>query len=172
MEPITIIIIVIAVIIIFLMAIAMNKLNNKSKESPKEESKQINEPMPYKIADSIFTKSEKELFDTLEAMCKDKNLILLSKVRLADIAKIKNSCNNFQYWFNKVRSKHVDFLVCERENGKPILAIELDDYTHNQKNRKERDEFVNQVYKCIELPILHIAEFNKEKIYQDVTKFI
>ena len=172
MDSITIIIIIIAIVIILFMAFAMNKLNNKSKGSTKEESKQINEPMPYKLADSIFTKSEKELFDTLEVMCKDKNLILLSKVRLADIAKIENGCKNFQYWFNKIRSKHVDFLLCKRENGKPILAIELDDYTHNQKSRKERDEFVNQVYESIGLPILHITELKEEKIYQEVSKII
>ncbi|MDE6579354.1 MAG: DUF2726 domain-containing protein [Ruminiclostridium sp.] len=172
MNPITIIIIIIALVIIFFMALAMNKLNNKSKESTREERKPINEPMPYKLAESIFTKSEKALFDTLEDLCKDKNLILLSKVRMADIAKIENGCNNFQYWFNKIRSKHVDFLVCKRENGKPILAIELDDYTHNQKSRKERDEFVNTVYEKIGLKILHITELNKEKIEKELANLI
>ena len=172
MDPTTIIVIVIALVIIFFMALAMNKLNNKSKGNTKEENKAINEPMPYKLADSIFTKSEKVLFDILEDLCKDKNVILLSKVRLADIAKIESGNNNFQFWFNKIRSKHVDFLVCKRDNGKPILAIELDDFTHNQKSRKERDEFVNTMYEKIGLKILHITELNKEKIEKELANLI
>lgn len=168
MDTTTILIIILAVVIIFFMAIAMKKINSTKK---KEDVKEVTEPMPYKLAESIFTKSEKTLFEILKDYLKDKNLTILSKVRLADFVKIENS-SNYQYWFNKIKSKHVDFLICENDNGKPILAIELDDYTHNQKSRKERDEFINQVYNKVKLPILHITDMNKENIYRSISQLI
>ena len=38
----------------------------------------------------------------------------------------------------------------------PALAIELDDSSHQRKDRAERDAFVDQVFKAAELPLLHI----------------
>lgn len=172
MDTTTILIIIVAVIIIFVMAIAVEKMNTAKPNNENDKTRSINEPMPYKLVESIFTKSEQKLFEILRNYCRDKDLLIFSKVRLADVVKIENKSSNFQYWFNKIRSKHVDFLICESESGKPKLAIELDDYTHNQKNRRERDEFVDQVYGSIELPILHITELNEEKINQEVSKLI
>lgn len=162
---------IIALLFLFLKFLIIKNIK-KTKSKIEIENKKDYEEMPYKLVESIFTKSEKEIFDILEPLSKDKNLILFSKVRMADIAKIENKSNNFQYWFNKISSKHIDFLLCKSEDGKPILGIELDDYTHNQKSRKERDKFVNQVYKSIGLPILHITEINKEKIDKEITQFI
>lgn len=38
----------------------------------------------------------------------------------------------------------------------PVLGIELDDSSHDQKARQERDQFVDEVYKAAGLPLLHI----------------
>ena len=38
----------------------------------------------------------------------------------------------------------------------PALAIELDDSSHNRKDRIERDLFVDQVFKTAGLPLIHV----------------
>ena len=46
--------------------------------------------------------------------------------------------SNFGHWFNRINRMSVDFLVCTKD-FKIISAIELDDSTHNDKNRKFAD---------------------------------
>ncbi len=166
----TTIIIGIVIIIIFLILIALMK--SKINSLQKEENKKISEPMPYELVNSIFTKSEKTAFNIIKTFCEENNFLLFAKVRLADIAKIEKNNKNFTYWFNKIRSKHVDYLICSIENCKPILAIELDDYTHNQKNRKERDIFVNEIYTKINLPILHITQLQENIIIEQINEIL
>jgi hypothetical protein len=38
----------------------------------------------------------------------------------------------------------------------PLLGIELDDASHQRKDRQERDAFVDQVFAAAGLPLLHI----------------
>lgn len=166
----TIIIIGVAIIIVFIILIALMK--SKMNSLQKEENKKVSEPMPYEMVNSIFTKSEKIVFDIIKSVCEKNNLLLFAKVRLADIVKIEKGNKNFNYWFNKIRSKHLDYLICENINIKPIIAVELDDYTHNQKNRKERDIFVDEVYSKIGLPILHITQLEEKNILNQITEML
>lgn len=57
---------------------------------------------------------------------------------------------------NRVKSRHVDFVICDKQNIKPLLAIELDDSTHRRKDRKESDEFKDEIFEDMELPLLRI----------------
>jgi len=38
----------------------------------------------------------------------------------------------------------------------PKLAIELDDKSHQRKDRQERDAFVDEVFRAAGLPLVHI----------------
>jgi hypothetical protein len=61
-----------------------------------------------------------------------------------------------QIAFNRISRKRIDFAVCEAETMKVLYAIELDDSSHNRKNRQERDEFVNQAFAAAGLTLLHV----------------
>ena len=39
---------------------------------------------------------------------------------------------------------------------RPLVGMELDDRSHQRADRKERDEFVNEVFKAAGLPLLHV----------------
>lgn len=131
-----------------------------------------NQPLPYYLSNSILTDYEKKLFSVLFEYCTKERLFLFSKVRIADFIQINKNIKTYYQWFNRISSKHVDFLICKPDTFKPIIAIELDDYTHKQKTRQERDEFVNLVYSSVGLPILHITEINKEKICKDISQIL
>lgn len=49
--------------------------------------------------------------------------------------------------------KIVDFLVCKRPNYEPVLAIEVNDRTHEQYERKVRDNHVTIMLKEMNIPI-------------------
>ncbi len=68
--------------------------------------------------------------------------------------------------FNKIKSKSIDFVIATH-NLKPILCIELDDYTHNYKKRIERDVFINDLFNDINIKLLRIKVqryYNLEEI--------
>lgn len=51
-------------------------------------------------------------------------------------------------YLGKIQSKHVDFVLCDQDlRIKAIL--ELDDNSHNQQDRKERDLFVDEVLQSV-----------------------
>ena len=129
------------------------------------------ERLPYFLKSTVLTNYEKKLYHILAPFCSQNNLILLSKIRMADFVQAYQG-RSFYHWFNRISSKHVDFLICQTTSFKPLLAVELDDYTHNYKNRQDRDNFVNSVYFSVGLPVLHITEINSEKIVSDISKIL
>lgn len=132
------------------------------------------EYMPYYLMDSVMTYHEAILFSILGDFCRKYNFVLLSKVRLADFIQPihQNNRRNFYYWFNRISAKHVDFLVCDPKTIKPLCAIELDDYTHRYQNRQDRDHFVDNVYRSIQLPILHITEIRELYVYRNLAEIL
>lgn len=70
-----------------------------------------------------------------------------------------------QAHFNKIRSKHIDFLLCDKESMAPLYAIELDDISHEKESRIERDLFVDS---ALEAAGLKFERFKVQKSYSVV----
>ena len=73
--------------------------------------------------------------------------------------------------FARINGKSVDFLICTNDM-KPLIAIELDDNTHNQPDRKTRDDFVNSIMTNTNMPLLRFkaGEWNSEIIKHRITQ--
>ena len=125
----------------------------------------FNEPAfkPYKLNDSLLTVRETEFYTTLKIALKNQPYIIAIKPRLADFINVTyhqyHNKREFYFYFNKINAKHVDFLICDKV-FKPLLAIELDDSTHSRLGRRDRDDFVNYLYKTVELPVLHVFDYS------------
>jgi len=57
----------------------------------------------------------------------------------------------------QIWGKHVDFLLCNKWTLEPLLAIELDDKSHRQYDRRETDEFKNKAFALAKLPLLRVT---------------
>lgn len=127
--------------------------------------------LPYLKKDSLLTEAEKRFYFVLTEIIRNDYLIF-SKVRMADLLYLpKMSNSDFYHYQNKIQSKHVDFLICNKENTKPMLAIELDDSSHSKIDRILRDTLVNRIFESAKLPILHIktsGNYDKEKLLNQV----
>ncbi|EIE8039281.1 DUF2726 domain-containing protein, partial [Escherichia coli] len=84
----------------------------------------------------------------------DKYTVMV-KVRLADIITVKKSSTNYMAHFGKIKAKHVDYLLCDKTDLKPLLAIELDDKSHQREDRIARDKLVDGIFKAVGLPVIH-----------------
>ncbi len=140
-----------AIIVIIISILTKRKNITFSKKS---ENKEIT--FLYKKKDYIFSKAEYQFFKALHSAIEDKNYYVFSKVRLADLLYIPKESESKAIHWNKIKSKHVDFVLCDKNNYTPLLIIELDDSSHKKDNRKERDIFVDKAFSSANLPIIHI----------------
>ena len=118
----------------------------------------------YLKNDSLLTNSEKKFYFVLADILQD-NFHIFSKVRIADIVHVPEWYKTYYwavYWWNRIKSKHVDFLICDKLSFEPLLVIEVDDPSHLQPDRKKRDGLVNFVFRKAHLPILHLTDKSLE----------
>lgn len=140
------------ILIIFIIAITIAKILLERKE------RELN-IASYQKKSRVMNESEQALFINLQKALGDMHIVL-SKVRIEDFVEVnKEKVHSYKnHWGlrGRIKSRHVDFLVCDRASTKPLLAIELDGKSHNGTQRQERDHFVDELYNTISLPIEHI----------------
>ncbi len=78
-----------------------------------------------------------------------------AKVRLADLVEADERHRLRQANFRRICSKHVDFVVCDAALC-PIIAVELDDSSHQRPDRQARDRDVDRILEIASLPILRV----------------
>lgn len=117
--------------------------------------------LPYVLQGSLLTERELAFYKKLKPISDELQLVICPKVRLADIVKVHNAGKEKQTYFNKIQSKHIDFVLCDSEM-KIKLLIELDDRSHQQKNRQQSDTFKNELAKQVGVPIVRIKSINED----------
>lgn len=115
----------------------------------KEESnipKRNNYAQAYQ-AKYLLTRNEWYEFKKLKKYAAELNIHICPKVRLLDLVEPRKG-EKYMSYLGKIQSKHVDFVLCDQDlRIKAIL--ELDDNSHNQQDRKERDLFVDEVLQSV-----------------------
>ena len=100
-------------------------------------------------------------------------MTIACKVRLADVFGIKKGIarGDRQRALNRIIAKHVDFLLVQSSDGRPLLGIELDDSSHDEEDRVARDSFVDSVFSHAGLPILHVpakAAYDPKEVHRQI----
>jgi very-short-patch-repair endonuclease len=111
---------------------------------------------PYEKEPVLFSPAERSFLDVLDQAVNGQ-LRIMGKVRLADVVKVKTGMNRsaWQNAFNRIQSKHVDFVACDPTTLGIQFVVELDDKTHNKSKRQDRDEFINKVLQVAGIPVFH-----------------
>ena len=110
--------------------------------------------LPYQRRDPFLSPAELAFYRVLQQAVGDR-YVTNNKVRMWDVLTVPR-VEGSRKFENKISSKHVDFLLCDPTTMEPILAIELDDASHNRPDRQRRDNFVDRAFAAAGLPILHI----------------
>ena len=113
------------------------------------------EPTVYiEPVQSLVTPAEQKFYEALDEAI-DGRLMILSKVRVADLLSVTSESGPArQRVFRSIACKHVDFLLVEAHNLRPLAAIELDDSTHRRGDRRKRDALLDDLFQKAELPLL------------------
>ena len=111
--------------------------------------------LPYRGRDYLFTKGERAYYDVLSTAIPE-GYLHLAKVRLADLVYLPKDTQRRRYFFNRVSSKYVDFVICNTRKVGQKLVIELDDRSHQRSDRATRGAFANEMLPKANIPILHV----------------
>lgn len=112
---------------------------------------------PYHLRDDFLSPAERSFFSVLQDVVGEQ-AVLCTKVGLNDLFWVKHSDpSRFRVYTNKIDRKHVDFVLCDPVTMQPLVALELDDKSHQRADRQERDAFVDQVFQAAGLPLLHVS---------------
>lgn len=148
-------------IILFVLGLLVKLLNNKNLNNTDNNIK-------YLIKQNPMTETEIKFIKELKKITDINNLIILPQIQLQSIFHTIN--NKDITSFNKIKSKSIDFAIVDN-NYNYKLFIELDDYTHNRKNRIQRDQFINELFKTYNLKFKRIKVQNNYNI-EDLTDII
>jgi hypothetical protein len=109
---------------------------------------------PYQKQNKLFTPAERSFLGVLEQAVSDQYRVF-GKVRLADVIEVKSGVSRSvrQSAFNRIQSKHLDYIVCDPRDLSIQFAVELDDSSHSQTKRKNRDAFVDQALRVAKVPL-------------------
>lgn len=130
--------------------------SEKTTAPDQAEIKEIGPP-PYYKKKTLLNEKEQILFLRLaEAM---PNCYVMSQVRLADIVGVKASKPEFWTWFNLLKSKSVDFVICDK-SFVILVCIELDGKTHEDEERQKADSEKDLALNTAGIPILRIKVSN------------
>lgn len=128
----------------------------------------LNERLPYEINETILTERERSFYRILKPVADKLELQICPKVRLADIVSIKKGTKDWQKWFNKIRSKHIDFLLCDYDMN-IVLLVELDDSSHESERAKKNDALKNAIFGSRIVRIRSLKE-NVEEVLVDALR--
>ena len=112
--------------------------------------------LPYQCRPEFLTAAELVFFRALESAV-DGKFHVFAKVRIGDLLCVVEGTENAGAWFGKIGQKHVDFMLAEKKEVRPVLVIELDDSSHDLPHRRERDVFVDEALKTAVLAILRVT---------------
>lgn len=118
---------------------------------------------PYKLTKCIFSDKEKYFYRDIKPIADKLGLLVFTKMRLADLLYIPDGTENSFAWFNKIKAKHIDFIITDNEYRIKLL-VEVDDPTHNRQDRKARDEEVDEIFRQQGLNILHLRAWGKNTV--------
>lgn len=124
----------------------------------------------YKPKRYVITKNELNFYTVLLEIAKELDLIIFSQVSLYNILETRPELDykTKTTYFNKISAKSIDFVLVDKNNCRIKLCIELDDSTHKQPKRIERDNFINDLFKELEIDLLHYPVYNI--YYKDTLK--
>lgn len=110
--------------------------------------------LPYRVRDDFLSPAERSFYSALVTALADR-AVTCPKVSLGDIL-FTTDRQNARKHTNRINQKHVDYLICSRGEMKPLVAIELDDSSHERASARERDQFKDAAFAAAGLPLVRI----------------
>lgn len=137
-----------------------NNMNTKTENHKNTNQTYIDYKNYYRPKRYVLSLNELNFYNTLMEIAKELDLIVFSQVSLYNILETKPNTRKENFY--RIAAKSIDFVLVDKKDTKIKLCIELDDSTHKQENRIKRDNFINDLFKSLEINLLRYPTY---KIY-------
>ena len=109
----------------------------------------------YRQRGPLFTPAELSFLGVLDPEVSD-NYRVFGNVSVAAILNPAKGMGRkgWQIAFNKISSKHFDYVLCSKDNLEVIAVIEIDNNSHNTEKAKNRDSLLENACKSAELKLV------------------
>ena len=113
----------------------------------------------YTAKSLMMTRTESEFFLKLDHVVSECYHVF-PQVHLSALLDHKVKGQDWKFAFRHINGKSVDFVLCDKETLRPTYAIELDDLTHEQSDRRKRDLEVERIFEEANLPLVRFKNKN------------
>ncbi len=110
----------------------------------------------YRRKDAVMTDAERECFHALVSEM-GLDYYFFPQIHLDAIVQPTDARQDRFNAFRHINQKSVDFVACDKKEIRPLFAIELDDKSHNQRKRIERDKEVERILHGAGIPLIRIV---------------
>lgn len=111
----------------------------------------------YTKRPTLFSPAERSFLGVLDQAIGDEYRVF-GKVRVADVVEPLRGLGNSarQKAFNRISAKHFDYVLCAKDDISVVAVLELDDKSHRQRKRQERDDFLVGLCQATSLPLIQV----------------
>lgn len=146
------------ILILLLVAAVVYILLQKKQQATAEPNPNPEKPVQERVypyaKKMLLTKAEYSFYKILKQVCDQNHLLICPKVRMEDFLEVTDKKNYMKYR-GYIKSRHIDFMLCNSDL-RIIAGLELDDNSHKKSNIQETDDFKNNVFKRVGLPLYRI----------------
>lgn len=143
---------IITIIIIIIISIIDKTFLVQNKENKNTTMQELN-LSKYTTKKYVMTQTELIFYRELKKITDELELTIFPQVDLERIIQVtdNNSADR-----NKIKSRSIDYTIVNNKNCKIVACIELDDKTHNTSRAQKADNFKNELFNKVNIPLHRI----------------
>lgn len=158
---------IIAIIIIIIIIIIDKTFLVQNKENKNNTTQELN-LSKYTTKKYVMTQTELIFYRELKKITDELELTIFPQVDLERIIQVtdNNSADR-----NKIKSRSIDYTIVNNKNCKIVACIELDDKSHNTQKAQKADNFKNELFNNVNIPLHRIkvnSFYNLEELKENL----
>ena len=158
---------IIAIIIIIIIIIIDKTFLVQNKENKNNTTQELN-LSKYTTKKYVMTQTELIFYRELKKITDELELTIFPQVDLERIIQVtdNNSADR-----NKIISRSIDYTIVNNKNCKIVACIELDDKSHNTPKAQKADNFKNELFNNVNIPLHRIkvnSFYNLEELKENL----
>jgi hypothetical protein len=79
--------------------------------------------LPYRKRDNLLSGKDLVLYELVDKMLDHSTYTAFPRVNLEDLVTVASDAENRTEYFNRIRNRYIDIVVCEREGLRPVLVV-------------------------------------------------
>jgi len=155
-------------IVLLIIAIIIEKKLTISEGEEKQIITTTTNLSNYKSNGYIMTQTELKFYRELKKVTDKLELTIFPQINLERLIEV---VNNIPKDRNRIKSRSIDFSIVSNKNCKVICCIELDDKTHYTKKAIIADNFKDNLFRQVKIP-LHKVKVNSHYNLESLEKMI